>query len=239
MSVGFNEGEHTALRAHTMASDVECQPAFQVDTIVMPGVEIVTEGVPVRWGGRAACVISQVGSPPVVMALSILLAAAVMAQAIALMWASVYVALAIALPVLQLVWLVRRGQVADLDVRHRKQRSKPMIFMLVCGAVGWAVLAIGSAPLLLILITGAALFQMVVIFLITLRWKISVHCSAAAGAATIVLLVVGTPLPLLLGVPLIAWSRIRLRHHTLAQTIAGSLLGATVYSVALCIPLIR
>jgi len=239
MSVGFSKEERTLLCVHSVASDVECQPVFQVDSIIEPGAEIVTEGVPRRWGGRAAHFISQVGSPPVVMALSILWAAGVMAQAIAWMWASVYVALAIALPVLQLVWLLRRGLVTDLDVRHRKQRSKPMIFMLACGVVGWAVLAIGSAPLLLILIGGAALFQMAVIFFITLRWKISVHCSAVAGAATIVLLVVGTPLPLLLGVPLVVWSRIRLRHHTIAQTIAGSLLGATIFSVALCIPLVR
>jgi len=239
MSFGVSEEKQAVLCLPTAGPDVECQPALQVGAIVTPVVQTVTDGLPVRRGRRAAYVISQVGSPPIVMALSILLSAAVMAQALAWMWASVYVTLAIALPVLQLVWLLHRGQVADLDVRRREQRSKPMIFMLVCGAVGWAVLAIGSAPLVLILIAGAALFQTTVIFLITLRWKISVHCSAAAGAATIVLLVVGTPLPLLLGVPLVAWSRIRLRHHTLAQTIAGSLLGATVYSIALCIPFVR
>jgi len=236
VSIGFSEEEHLSLCVQTATSDVDYQPVLQVDPIIAPVVHIVAKRVPMRWSGRAAYVISQLGSPPIVMTLAILLAAAVIAQAIAWMWASVYVVLGIALPVAQLFWLLRRGQVADLDVRRREQRSKPMMFMLAYGAVGWTVLAIGSAPLLLILIAGAALFQMATIFVITLHWKISVHCSAAAGAATVVLLVAGTPLPLLLGVPLVAWSRIRLRHHTLAQTIAGSLLGAAVFALAICLP---
>ena len=35
-------------------------------------------------------------------------------------------------------------------------------------------------------------------------------------------------LPLVVGVPLIAWARVRLRRHTVTQTIAGALLGLTI-----------
>jgi membrane-associated phospholipid phosphatase len=59
-----------------------------------------------------------------------------------------------------------------------------------------------------------------------------VHTSAAAGAATVVWILLGTPLSLLI-VPLIAWSRVRLRRHTLLQTVVGALLGFSVFLIAL------
>jgi membrane-associated phospholipid phosphatase len=71
--------------------------------------------------------------------------------------------------------------------------------------------------------------QWVIIFGITLSWKISVHCATAAGVAMWLWWLTGTPLPLLVGVPLIAWSRVHLGRHTLAQTIAGSMLGCGLF----------
>jgi membrane-associated phospholipid phosphatase len=84
----------------------------------------------------------------------------------------------------------------------------------------------------LIIIAAALWFQTVAMFTITLWWKISLHAAAAAGAATMAWALLGTGLPFLLTVPLIAWSRIRLRRHTLAQTVLGALLGFVVFFVA-------
>jgi len=238
MSAGLNQDEPASLRGQVMVSGAESQQMLRADSGVAPHAGAASCGsTRLSWDGRAACIVSQVGSPPVVMTFSILLLAVLMARLRAWMWAGIYVVLAIVLPVLYLVWLLHRGQVADLDVRRREQRFKPMVVMIVCGAAAWLLLALGSAPSQLVVLAGAALFQTAVIFVITLRWKISVHCSAASGAATIVFLLVGTPLPLLVGVPLVAWARIRLHQHTLAQTVAGTLLGAAIYLVALCLPL--
>jgi membrane-associated phospholipid phosphatase len=132
-------------------------------------------------------------------------------------------------PLLYLVWLVRRGLVTDLDVQLRQQRIKPMIFTIVCAGLAWLVLVLGAAPQPMVVLAGALWVQAVVTLAITLRWKVSVHCTAAAGTATVVWFLMGMPLPLLVGVPLIAWSRVRLRRHTLAQTIAGTLLGLAVF----------
>jgi membrane-associated phospholipid phosphatase len=50
-----------------------------------------------------------------------------------------------------------------------------------------------------------------------------VHCATAAAFSTLMLHLSGTALPLLVGVPILAWSRVQLRRHTAAQTAAGAL----------------
>ena len=99
--------------------------------------------------------------------------------------------------------------------------------------MAWLVLVLGGAPLQMVAVTGGLWLQMVIVFVITLRWKISMHSAAAAGVGALVWSLVGTMLPLLVGVPIIAWSRVRLRRHTVAQTVAGAALGLTVFLTAL------
>jgi membrane-associated phospholipid phosphatase len=161
------------------------------------------------------------------------LVAVVLAEPLAWMWMGFYVLFAVVFPVLYLLWLKRRGLITDMDVQLREQRTRPMLFTLACGGAAWFILTIGAAPTKMILLAGLLWLQMVVIFGITLCWKISVHCATAAGVATWIWALMGTPLPLLLGVPIIAWSRVRLRRHTLVQTMAGSLLGFGLFAVVL------
>jgi membrane-associated phospholipid phosphatase len=72
----------------------------------------------------------------------------------------------------------------------------------------------------------------VLLLLITLRWKISGHSIAIASLAILVIHVMGQNfLPALLAIPLVAWARIRIRRHTLAQTIAGAALGMLYISL--------
>jgi membrane-associated phospholipid phosphatase len=148
-------------------------------------------------------------------------------------WAGGYIALTVLAPFLYLVWLLHRGLVADLDVQRREQRMRPLIFTLACGALAWLGLAMGRAPWPMVVLAGQLWLQTLLIFGITLYWKISVHCTTAAAVATLTWSLFGTPLPLLIGVPLIAWSRVRQHRHTLAQTVAGSLLGIAMTLVAL------
>ncbi len=148
------------------------------------------------------------------------------------MWGSIYVFLGVLIPFLYVVWLVKRGHITDIDVQFRKQRAQPLLVTVTCSGLAWLVLALGVAPTAMTILAGALWFEVVVIFAITLRWKISVHAATAAGATTMAWALLGTPLPLLLAVPLVAWSRVRLRRHTLLQTVVGALLGFAVFFAA-------
>ena len=86
----------------------------------------------------------------------------------------------------------------------------------------------------MLIVTAAAILQILLVLVITLRWKISGHCTSAAGLAFLTVALYGeNVIPLTLIVPIIAWSRIRLRRHTIPQTLAGSFLGAATVIIIL------
>jgi len=187
--------------------------------------EVLDRSFPRAWDGRLAYILSWVASPPFVLAIALGVVAGEQATPGAWTWSGLYVVLGVVAPVIYLLWLASTGRVTDLDVQLRRQRSRPLLFTLTCGALAVAVAVLGGAPPVLTALEIALGLETVLLFGITLRWKISVHCAAAASAATVIWVLTGVLWPLLIGVPLVAWSRVRLRRHTIAQTIAGALLG--------------
>jgi membrane-associated phospholipid phosphatase len=190
--------------------------------------------VPENWSERIAHWISLVGSPPVLGILGVMLITFINDLPSPWTWVALYVVSAIGLPLVYLVWLVRRGAVTDIDVQLRKQRSRPFLAMMAGQTIAWFLLNVGGAPTPLPRIAGAYLAQTTLILLITLRWKISVHTATAAGVTVAVWQTLGSiAVPFALTLPLIIWSRVKLGRHTLGQTLAGTALGASVFLTAL------
>ncbi len=185
---------------------------------------------PQTWDEYLAYWISQVGSPPALVLLTLILITLHYPYPGAWLWSTVYLLLVMGIPLTYLLVQVRRGNLTDVDVQLREQRSRPFLVTLGCLVTAWIVMFAGGAPPMLMVMTGAAILQSFVILLITIRWKISVHSATAAGMTVLILRVVGlAAAPLVVTVPLIAWSRIKLRRHTLPQTLAGILLGSGIY----------
>ena len=67
-----------------------------------------------------------------------------------------------------------------------------------------------------------------IIYTVRPRWKISGHTTALMGVWTTLLLVDLIFLPLGVLSPLVIWSRLKLRAHTLTQIIAGVMVGLSV-----------
>jgi len=65
-----------------------------------------------------------------------------------------------------------------------------------------------------------------VVLLITTKWKISVHTTGLSGPVAALILLLG-PVGALFGIlyPILIWSRVLLKKHTLAQAIAGGVQG--------------
>jgi membrane-associated phospholipid phosphatase len=178
-----------------------------------------------------ARLISEVGSPPGLSLLAVVLVVQAAGPAAAWRWASLHLLLTILLPMAYLIWLVRRGRVTDLHLPRRRERYRPLGFALVTGALSAAALIQGSAPHLLVLLALLQLAQVVIFLAFTLRWKVSAHCAAASGLTILAVFLWG-PAGVLLGVcvPLIAWSRVYLSRHTLHQTVAGTLIGTVLWT---------
>jgi membrane-associated phospholipid phosphatase len=183
---------------------------------------------------RVANWISNATHPPIVGILSAIIALLASACQDAWGWAAVYLGLAISLPVLYVVWLMWRGEIADVQLPNRQERLKPYFVAIArAGAATWVLHAF-QAPRLLQQVALANVVQSTMLYLLTLRWKVSAHCASAGGLAVLAGLVLGFGgLPFAAAVPLVGWARVRLKRHNLAQVIAGALLGVGVAWVIL------
>jgi len=149
-------------------------------------------------------------------------------------WAAAYALLAIAMPLCALTWMVHRGLVGDLDVQRREERAAPMLLTLAFSGIGVLALFLGRVQPALLYVAVTFWLEMALLLAVTWRWKISVHCSVAASGAVLASVLLGTGWPLLL-LPCMAWSRVRLRRHTVAQTIAGTALGTALFAGFSCV----
>jgi len=187
-----------------------------------------------EWKDRWALVISGVFSPLTIAIAAVAIAGLAINDESVLMWISIYIALSIIPPALYIMYLVRKGTVTDFHLNVREERTQPFLLMTINTAVVFLVMLLAGAPKLILIVVAAGALQLFCMLLITLRWKISGHCTAATGLAVLALALFGENLlPLTLLIPVIAWSRIRLNRHSLAQTVAGVFLGAITISTLL------
>jgi membrane-associated phospholipid phosphatase len=201
-----------------------------------PGDQELAEHLPPRV--RVARRVGEVLSPPPIIAALALVVAwassptlgmAVLSGVVAVVFASV-------LPFAIILRGVRRGRLSDKNIGLREERIKFAVVALTSIGIGlWSLVAL-DAPTEMVGLLVSLVVGVVWGWLITVWWKISVHAAIAAGAATVLVLVFGPPLlvvwPL---VALIAWSRVQVGDHTVAQVLAGVALGiavnATVFPV--------
>ena len=134
-------------------------------------------------------------------------------------------------PLAYVIWLVRRGELADIHMPHRQSRLKPLSVMLSWLLICTLLLNNWGAPPALNLLLTAVLLQIGLLSLVTLFWQISFHSATISAAAAAAVAMGGTtvwPITITLLVPLVGWSRVRLRRHTLRQVTAGCLVGTLV-----------
>ena len=64
---------------------------------------------------------------------------------------------------------------------------------------------------------------------VTTFYKASMHVMSASGTATVVVLLTGRRSAVfVLLAPLVAWSRLRLKRHTIGEIIVGALIGSSI-----------
>ena len=72
-----------------------------------------------------------------------------------------------------------------------------------------------------------------IVFFINLKWKISIHAMGVTGPTTALIFI--NPLFFIFGLlsPLVMWSRVTLKKHTLGQVLGGSILGYIITAIQL------
>lgn len=133
------------------------------------------------------------------------------------------------------VLLLRRSsRVSGFWISNRAERLIPAaVLLLAFVGLLLALYALG-APEDLFATTLSMGLAAATVAAITLLWKASAHCAVAGHAALAGPLLLGPAgLVFSLMLPVILWSRVTLKAHTLAQAIAGSLIGLAFAGVFL------
>lgn len=183
---------------------------------------------------RATRVFSNVVSPPVIFA--------VLALALSwyeldfwpgLFWAAIYGFWVSLAPILLVVYMLRTGRISDLHMSSTRERRLPYIAGVAGSVIALLLIQVFDGPDLLACLTLFSLVELSLLGLITVFWLISIHSASIAAATMIAGLVFGPWMSVLLLplVGLVCLARLYLRRHTLAQVLAGLVLGVTIVTV--------
>lgn len=188
---------------------------------------------PFTLTGQLARWISNIAHPILISLSGVVIIALALGTLTAWKWAFIGLLITVGIPSLYLLWLVRSGRVTDMDVFIRQQRKGPYMVTIGCLLLCWVVMLLGQAPLTFIVVLSASIVEMLMLFLVNLRWKISAHATTASGFTVLLWQLLG-PIGLLsvLFTVLVIWSRVYLKRHTLHQTLAGAALGSAVIFLA-------
>ena len=114
----------------------------------------------------------------------------------------------------------------DKDISNRSDRYVPLLVGVVSYFIGFLVaLALHLDWFLTILILCYAIDTFIVM-LITTQWKVSIHTTGLSGPVAALIVLLG-PIGALFGLiyPVLIWSRVLLKKHSLAQAIVGGAQG--------------
>lgn len=127
-------------------------------------------------------------------------------------------------PILFVVYWSKYKEI-DRDYTDRHSRNFPFIIAVIIYLIGTIILWFLNANPLTIVLMFCYGTNTLIVFLINLKWKISVHAMGVTGPTTALLLF--NPLGFLMGLiaPLVMWSRVVLNKHSPNQVLAGAICG--------------
>ena len=146
------------------------------------------------------------------------------------LWVALLVPLLTIPPLAYLFWQVRRGALKDIYMPDRETRLRPLTVLMTWFFICLGLIRYWGAPPIVEVLLLSITVLVGVLSLVTLFWKISFHGATITAAATTTMMVSGSyyAWPVMLLIPLVGWSRIRLQRHTPRQVIYGSLVGALI-----------
>lgn len=191
-----------------------------------------------RTGGvdRAASVITELSVPVVpVVAISLLCGLQSATGVSGLAWGALMGIFCGVIPWFTIHIAAHRKHFSDRHVTQRHQRPLAFTICLLAVFGGLMLMLTLNAPTLLIWGLLTMIAGIVVVAGITqLGQKVSMHtfCLAAFCLFATLLTTPWWSLGLVTFVPLVAWSRLRLGHHSLSEAALGAILGVAVTTAA-------
>jgi len=147
----------------------------------------------------------------------------------ALKWSSILIAISILPVFLAILYFIRNGSLESIFTNVRRQRTKVYLIASICAGASYIILHFLEAPLILITSSVAGLLGAALFMVVNLWWKISLHTAFIAAAVTVLVILFDSIAAItVVLLPLIAWARIELEHHSPAQAATGAILAASI-----------
>lgn len=183
---------------------------------------------------RLARISTEVAQPPLVLSLLLILAAVRDGEGITTLLPGLVAAVTICLaPLLVVVILARRGKLTDHHVGDKKQRRPVMLWTLASALVGCGILTLINTPVTVWALIAGILGGILALIIVSPFWKVSGHAMTLGGATVSSAMLFGVwSIPFVIAAPLVCWSRVYLKDHTLSQVITGFLTGLVVFGSA-------
>lgn len=136
-------------------------------------------------------------------------------------------------PMIFFLMMLHNKQIKDWDIQNRAQRIPLYLFTLLCHLGGlWLaheLEKVGLFPILLVYYVVAIVF-----FVITLKWKISLHAGVNAVLFTTINIFYGWKFAwLYIPLCLVMWARVYQKHHTWQQVLLGAIIGISIVGIGL------
>lgn len=130
----------------------------------------------------------------------------------------------------------QKNLITDLDVSHRNQR--PLLFLIAMAfALAYTIgVALVHGPFILIVVGLGSVVSIGCAAIINMKIKASIHTAVISAIVFALVLAYGGEWSiLLLVIPLMSWARVKIKRHTIAETIVGAVLGSllslSIYSL--------
>jgi hypothetical protein len=124
------------------------------------------------------------------------------------------------------IYGVHKKIFTDLDVSVRSQRPLLFIVGIIMTLIYLWGLSFLNGPKILMIVTVGFLVGVLIMAIINTRLKISFHVSTVSALLfTMAIVYQGYYYLTLLLIPAVAWARLRIKRHTLPETIVGACFG--------------
>jgi membrane-associated phospholipid phosphatase len=129
------------------------------------------------------------------------------------------------IPIITSLILIKKLH-TDMDITDRTKRTLPLFFAVCSYLIGFLVLLSIGAPALTTTLMLIYSSNTLIILFINLSWKISIHTMGVAETTVVLTYLFGFPgLLFSILIPLVMWSRVKLKKHTISQVLVGCFAG--------------
>lgn len=171
-----------------------------------------------------------VSPPTIYAALGFAVCFSVMPFWAAIGWGIVYGLLVSLMPIMVVLGLLYFGYVEELHMSNTRERRIPYLAAIFGSLVMWGLATYFNLQDRVVHLAIFNLINLVMLFLITIYWLISMHTTGAAAFSALIGVIWGWVPAFVIGLPVlisVTAARLYLRRHSPAQAAGGIFLGLT------------